>query len=43
MLTCEHTVSGDRIEKEDIGVKVWLNGGKVGKDGKDGKGERKNR
>ena len=46
VLTCEHTVSGDRIEKEDIGVKVWLNGGKVGKDGKDGKGgkgERKNR
>ena len=39
-------MSGDRREKEDIGGKGWLNGGKVGKDGKDGKGgkgERKNR
>ena len=41
-----------RIEKEDIGVKVWLKGdkggkeGKEGKEGKNGKGgkrERKNR
>ena len=42
-------MSGDRIEKEDIGVKVWLNEGKEGKEGKGGKrgkggkGERKNR
>ena len=31
VLTCEHNVSGNRIEKEDIGVKVWLKGGKQGK------------
>ena len=28
VLTCEHNVSGNRIEKEDIGVKVWLKGDK---------------